>query len=448
MWLLHQIGWVVRAPLALFALSRAGWALVLLYLLFASGLLGAVAWAVVTHQQTVRQLLLHYLFPESWHFAAELLVEHLLSSQTRAVLINATASGSLVLVAVLLFPLKERLSATFERERRLADQAPSELPLWQQGVEELSLLLLYLATFAAIFWIGYPPDPGRRLLATVLSYGFLFFSFAVDFVSPLLQRHGGRYSQILKTLLQHPLAALGFGATFALPAVLVGLWLQQREEIPLATAVIALFSANLIAIVWATVAGTWLAARLLPTAQQTPRTSAPLRWLCWLALLAALAVNGYLFGSLGAAVHHKSQLLKCAYSVAPGSIEIDLPRAARAESWRGKLKAAWGALTEKTVAVEARMVLTVKNPTPFDVTVERNRIEVRHGETRIAEGWVSPLAVPAGGQRTQLVQLDLRLRPGVLRKGHELFANRWRITLFLRIAPGFDFPVYLASASG
>src|SRR6185503_18939157 len=79
-----------------------------------------------------------------------------------------------------------------------------------------------LAAQGTIFWIGYSPDPTRRLLATVLSFVVLFASVGIDFLSPILQRHKLRYSAILKTLFAHPFLLFTFGALFSLPAIIAG----------------------------------------------------------------------------------------------------------------------------------------------------------------------------------------------------------------------------------
>lgn len=420
---------LVGAPAALLRLRAGAWALLLLYILLAGGLLGGAAALLLSHQEQARAAILGYVLPESWLVAADWLIQRFLASQTRAVLVNALISGTLVLTSVLLFPLKERVSAAFERGSKLTDAEPRELPLRVQGWQELSLLLLVLALQLGIIWLGYPPDPTRKLAATALSYLVLFFTFAVDFISPLLQRHGLRYSQILKTLLRHPFATLPFGAFFSAPAVAVGLVVARSPELSFSTAVVALFAANLISIVWGCVGGTWVGAALLGPARRVRRSSPLTRGLVWLLLLAALGAEGYVFGAVARSFHHKSQLLKCRYTVVPGTLSFSRPRLL--SLLRGQVK------------VQVAFDLAIENPTPFDVAIEDNRLEVKHGQTPVAVSRLAPLAVPAKARRVQRLQLSIEARPSVLLKGRKLLQDAWDVTLYLRVAEGLELPIYL-----
>jgi len=392
----HQLrAALVGAPAAPLRMRAGAWALLLLYILLAGGLLGAAAALLLTYQEQARAAILGHVLPESWVVAADWLIDRFLASQTRAVLVNALVSGTLVATGILLFPLKEKVSAAFERGSGL----------------------------------GYPPDPTRKLAATVLSYLVLFFSFAIDFISPLLQRHGLRYSQILKTLLRHPFAALPFGAFFSAPAVAVGLVVARSPEIAFSAAVVAIFAANLVSLVWGCVGGTWVGAKLLPAARLVRRSSLPVRGLVWLLLLAALCAQGYVFGAVARSFHHKSQLLKCRYTVVPGTLSFSRPRLV--SLLRGK------------VSVKVAFDLQIENPTPFDVAIEDNRLEVKHGESLVATSRLAPLAVPAKERRVQRLQLSVEARPSVLLKGRKLLQDAWDVTLYLRVAEGLELPIYL-----
>jgi hypothetical protein len=445
----NQLLDVFRAPAALARLSGRCWGLLFAYLVAAGALLGAVGAVLINNQDRLRALAVSYVLPESWRFAGELLIGYFLASQAKEVLANAMASGALVAVAVLLFPLKEKLSARFEQDAALTDEPIDEFPLWLQGLEELKLALLYVTAFMVIFWIGYHPDPTRKIAASATSYAFLFFSFAIDFISPLLQRHRLRYSQVVKTLLVHPVAALGFGALFAMPAVLVGLWLKAHPSTTFATTVLMLFAANVLAIAWAAVAGTWIASRLLEAAKQTRRSSWPARLATWALVLVAFSTSAYVFGSLGRAIHHKSQILKCEYSVDWKSIGLELPTLKKGgggiTGWlKRAASTAWDAVTQGgNIEVGAHMTVRIKNPTDFDVRLEKNRVEVKHGDTLVANTSIGELAIPAGAERAERVDFKVKLNTSALAKGRELLTNRWAITLYLELAPRFEFPVYL-----
>lgn len=439
----EPLGWsgqareLARAVVAPLSLSARGWRWLSVYMVAASLLLGGVACLLMAYQDDLLALLTRYLLPGSWRFAGELLVTHLLASQTREVLLNAIASGALVLVALFLFPIKEQVSLAYEEDRHLTQTPLREFPLWFQGLEELKLLLIYITAFMLIFWIGYAPDPARKHLATALSHLFLSFTFTVDFIAPLLQRHRLRYSQVIKTLLAHPLASLGFGVFFALPSIAVGLTLKRQPDLPLIEAVVLLFGVNILALLWAAVAGTYLGSRLLEPGLRRRRTAWPLRLAAWLSLALLLGSNCVVFFSLGRSIHHKSQLLKCRYSVDLSSIKLDLPEL--------KLRSALTTLLSGSVSVGAQMDVEVANPTPFHVEVERNRIEIKHQQTLIASTSLQPMRIEAGQRVRSRLGFSTRLNHRSLLKGRELLTRGWSVTLFLEIRPGLELPIYLLS---
>ncbi len=418
----RQLALALRAPVAIARLSRRSWSWLALYLALASAVLGACAWAIATHREPLRALVLDYLFPASWHDAARFVADRFFAEQQLAIVTNAVIGGSLLLVTVLLFYVQELLSASFEIDDALCDEPIRELPLWMQGWEELKLFLLFVAVQASIFWIDYYPGAWRRPVALAASYGFLFFMFAIDFLSPVMQRHEGHYSRILKTIFRHPVAATVFGALFAAPSLLAAqLW---------PSSITAVFAANVVSIAWAAVAGTWLGAQLLDDFRATPRSHAATRVAAWLAVLSVLAWNGYRYGALVLAVHHKSQLLKCDYRVDPSSFGVDTP--------------SWSTLLDDDVTVGVHFDVEIHNPTAHRLEVEENRLELRHRDELMGTTRLTPLAVAPGATVVQRVALALELEPTRLAKGLDLLDwDDWRATLFVRVAPRFELPIYL-----
>ncbi len=420
----------VRAPLSVFRMPRRTALFLLLYLLLGGAVLGAVAGLVMIGEDDLRRLLLDYLFPSSWHFAADLVIDRVLAAQHRAVIANAVVAGSLGLVSLLLFRVKELVSASFERERKLVEQPMDEFPLWFQAWEEMKYLLLYVAVQATIFWIGYRPEAWRKSLAVGFSTIFLFYSFATDFISPIFQRHRGRYSRILKTLAMRPLASLSFGAVFSLPPLAAGWLWQACPGCSLVRAIPILFAANLLSMISAAVAGTWLGARLFSTFAKTRASHRAVRLAAWLALLAALAWNGYVFGSLGRAAHFKSQILKCNYSLVPGSFSLQRPQ----------LLALLGGNVEFGVSFS----VNINNPTPHRVRLEENRLEIKHEGTPVATARLSRLDIAPGASVADEVRLTVSFAAGALGEGLKVLdPRRWTVTLYLEIAPGLEFPFYL-----
>lgn len=429
MGLAEQIAAWAAAPFAPLRLRGRALALLLVYVLAAAGLLALTAALLLAHQDDLRKALLSYLFPESWHFAADLLVTRFLASQSKAVIVNAAVSGTLVGISVLLFPLKEKVSAAFERESALTTDPIDEFPLWRQALEEGKLVFIYLTAQLSIFWLGYPPDPTRRKLALVLSFLYLFCTFTIDFAGPLFQRHKLSYARILELFAWHPLLLVGFGALLTLPAVLTGLYVTRHPQLSLQTAIITLFSANLVCIVWGVVSGTWLASKLLPAGLSTKEPHALTRAVFALVVVALFAVNARAFSSVALALHHKSQILKCSYRILPSTLRFARP--------------SLGGLLRGKVNVGVRFDLRIENPTPHDVAIEKNRLEVRHGEALVATGRLSPMAVPAGQKRVQTLDLRVDLHPSVLLKGRALLRDKWTVTLLLEVADGLEFPIYL-----
>jgi hypothetical protein len=414
-----------RGPLApLRARARtARW--LLAYVALSATLLGVVGGLLVAHRADLRRLLLDYLLPTDWHAVADYLIDRFVVFQARPVLVNAALSGAVLLISTVLFPLKERLSAVFEDEAGLTGRTPDPFPRWFQALEEAKLAVLYVTAQLTVLWIGYPPDPRRRALATALSYAYLFGSYGVNFVAPVLQRHRLRYAAILRALAVRPLLLFGFGAVFALPPVLMARAAGTLSRGELA----ALFGLQIATLGWAVLAGTRVGAALLPEAQATRPPPPPVRWLGWLALAALLGAEGWLTGVVALSVHHKSQILKCRWSVDWGSFDWDRP--------------SLGALLDGRVDVAVRFDVEVRNPTPFDVVFEDNRLELRHAGTLVATAALTPMTVPAGGVTRQPVGTRLELEASSLLEGRRLLDDRWNATLFVRVAPDVELPVYL-----
>jgi hypothetical protein len=431
MGLFAQIGAVLAAPFTLLRLRGRAIVLLAVYLLLAAGLLGIVAVAFVRHRGDLLHLAALYVLPEEWEPIGRILVERYLSSQLRPVLVNGTVGLSLVLVAALLFPLKERVSAAIEREARLVDEPPREFPLWFQAFEEIVLFLAFAASQMTIFWIGYAADPTRKRIALVLSYAVLFASFSISFISPLLQRHRLKYSTMWKVLARHPIVSLGFGALFTLPTVWAAKLGTRYTAWSFTKIVGVTFGVNIACIGAAVVAGTFVAARLLPAAQATRPPSGGTRVLGWLTLSAALGINLWAFSAVALSLHHKSQLLKCKWTVVPGTLHITPPDIVKLARGQGS-----------SMSLEAEV--EVANPTRFDVEIEDNRVEAAHGGVVVATTALPKMRVPAGGRAVERVVIPLELRRELLERWRSLLEwRRWSVTMHLRVADRFELPIYL-----
>jgi hypothetical protein len=427
----------IEAPTAVRRLGRRSAFWLAVYLAASVVVLGIVAWAIITHHRHVLELLLDYLLPEDWQFAARLSIQRFFAQQEQAVITNAAIVASLMAVQITLFPLKEMVSASLEQDAQLVREPIEEHPLWFQAWEEIKLFVFVLVAQGTISWIGYSADPRRGTLAMILSYLVLFASIAADFLSPVLQRHKLRYSSILKSLLAHPVLTFGFGAVFALPAILGARVALDHPTWSFTTQLVVSFGAQVVGIALAAIGGTVAGARLISDARTRTRSHPLVRALAWAVLLGLLAFNSYRFISVGRSLHHKSQILKCDYAVDWSSFHADVPTA---------LELAL-AIRNDTIQVAVTFDVTVTNPTTTDVEIEDNRLEaVQHGQL-VAQTRLPAMHVRAGTTEKVHVELPLIVKPSQVMRIRELLTTReWSLTLYLRVADNFTLPVYLLAS--
>lgn len=427
----------VDATTAVRRLRRRSAAWLATYLVASIVVLGIVAWAIIANHEHVLDLLLDYVLPEEWQFASKLLIQQFFAQQEQAVITNAAIVASLMVVQITLFPIKEMVSASLEEDAQLVGEPTEEHPLLFQMWEEIKLFVFLLVAQGTIFWIGYSTDPGRALLATVLSYLVLFASVAADFMSPVLQRHKLRYSSILKSMLSHPLLTFGFGAVFALPAIIAARIAVDHPTWSFTTQLCVSFGAQVIGIALAAIGGTVAGAPLIPDARTRKRSRPAARVLAWAVLLGLLAWNSYRFVAVGRALHHKSQILKCEYTVDWDSFRADTPSALELAS----------ALRTNSITVGVSFDVTIKNPTSTLVEIEDNTLEVRQKTQLVAETRIPRLRVAPGATEKVAIDLPLTIKPSAVLRIRELISTEgWSMTLFVRVADNFTFPIYLLAA--
>ena len=425
-----SLGHALSSPRALFRMPARAWLWFFVYLALAGALLLATAWQLSVHRGRIESWLLSYLFPDSWHLSASKLVEVFFAAQHRIVLINASVTASLMVVSLFLFPVKEMLSAAFEADARLVGEPVREHPLWEQGWQEVKFFALILALQGTIFWLGFLPHAGLKLLAMVLGYLLVFFAFAVDFISPLFQRHEGHYSRVFKTLLARPGASLAFGVVFSLPTMIVGKVWDVSPDWSWNTALFVLFGVNVLCIAWAAASGTWLASQLYPIFARTRRSAGFTRLVASVAVLALVLANIYAYGALTLAIHHKSQILKCHYDVEWTTFDIDRP------SLTG--------LLANRIDLGASIDIRIANPTRFDVAIEDNEIIVRHQSQPVATTRIAPMAIPAGQTVTQKLAFSVVIQPSLIARGLDLLdRDAWQLTLYIDVAPYVRVPFVL-----
>ncbi len=428
---------VIEAPTAARRLRKRSGAWLATYLIAATVVLGIVAWAIIANHQHLLDLILDYVLPEEWQFASKLLIQQFFAQQEQAVITNAAILASLMVVQITLFPVKEMVSTALEQDANLVGEPIAEHPLLFQMWEEIKLFVFLLVSQGTIFWVGYSTDPGRAILATVLSYTVLFASVAADFMSPVLQRHTLRYSQILKTMLAHPILTFGFGAVFAMPAIIAARIAVAHPEWSFTTQLIVSFGAQVIGIALAAIGGTVAGAPLIADARTRKRSHPVARVFAWAVLLGLLAWNSYRFIAVGQSLHHKSQILKCEYTVDWGSFSAKAPSALELAS----------AIRKGSVTVAVTFDVMIFNPTATLVEIEDNTFEVRQKNQLVAETKLPQLSVAPGTTKKVPITLPLTIKPAQVLRIRELFtADGWSMTLFVRVADNVTFPIYVLAA--
>ena len=390
--------------------------------------------------EPAQEWLVSRYLPPRFMGAGRWALETVAGEQLRATVVSIAVTGSMLAVSMLLFMLKERASAVFEKETGAADgRSGEEAALWKIALEELWLVVIYAALSMASFWIGYGAPAWRQALATGLTHAVLGFTLAADYIAPAMQRHGWTYPQIVRMVWRRPALSVVFGLLFGAP-VLVAVHLFGKPlpvEVERSIAVIALTQlACSSAAIWV---GTWVGGRLV--LHEARETHPGLPWSVHGGAWALVIFSAVTFGSLFRSAYEILPLLKCHYRLAPAGVDVDL--------------AGLGA--------ELQLALEIDNPTQWDAKIGPNRLELAHGGTNLLTTALPLAEIPAHTTQIHAIDLPVELKGGIAKKGlSTLWTIRqdgWKaaakdalggatdfqaydLTLFLE-TPWMDFPVYL-----
>jgi len=427
---------LATAPGVLGRMTGRTWALFLLYLALSAGLLGVLVVLFDTQEKNLQRAAMGFLFPEEWHAILDFLMAFIVKSQAQQVMVNLTLFATMTLVSIVFFWSKELLSQSVERDR-LAMGDPNADPgawrdnaIWWEGLEEIKWTLVSVALMFVVLWVGHDVAPWRKTLATVLSYGVLFFSTAVNFMAPPLQRRQMSYSQVLSAMARRPVLTMAYGASMVLPQVLA-LHLVTGADLSVAVALMAIFAINVVFISWAAASGTVAGLVLAPLAAGVAPWRWPWRIVTALLVGAVLAGGVYVSLNLGLALADKSQILKCRYSVDWTTVVVDEPKL------MGLLKG------EVEVGVSFEVI--IDNPNALPVRIENNRLVAEDDGVVVAEGRLLPFDVPANGRSTTRVGMNVKVRAASLLEGASLNPAKWGLVLYVEIADGFEFPIPLVA---
>jgi len=400
--------------------------LIWLGIYYAIGLLvfGFLVWQLIENQMAIRNSVLDYLFPKSWHGVSDRLANFLYESQAKVVLGNLIISTSFVLASIFLFPIKEKLSQVFEKESNYHTGEYQEFSLFQQAIEESKLLLFYFSIQSLILWIGYYPYVWSTWLSIILSYCFLFFTFGLDFIAPTLQRHRTKYALILKTLFKYPLIPFVFGALFSLPVILLTRILFTNPDNTFIETIGFILIANLLLLALAIPVGTTIASKMFHLFNKTKVPSLKSMKVFYAVISLILVSTLFLHSQLVISLHHKSQLLKADYDIDWSSIQYELP--------------SFTDLTQGKAFSSLSFDMQVNNSTEFDIVVENSILYITQNEKDIATIKLSSFSLPAGETHRIKINLGSNTDFSNLSDFNNLM-NDWKINVEIDIWPGIPF---------
>jgi len=401
--------------------SQHSFLFLLLYLFAGIAIFGTCTFFAIKYQHVIYDAVLWYIFPSSWHRAADVLVDFFFESQSKIVLAGLISGLSLVMASLFLFPLKEKCSAAYENGLTPNSTPNNELPLWLQATEESKLLLLYVTSQMIILAIGYYPFVYTKILAEVLSILFLSFTFGIDFIAPTLQRHHIKYNAVIRLLLTRFFSTLCWGALFALPVLYIGKFLLNHDNFTLIEVSAYIFLLNLIFLSLAIAPGTYIASALLPQAQQIPPMFPQLKKLAYVIIGICFTAGLVFHSSVFISVHHKSQVLKMNYTIDWKNTNVEMDSIFTIFKEEG--------------SIAIRFPLEVENPTAYDFELEDSFIVIKQEERDIAHMAISRLAVPAGEVITQEMSADIHINGKSLSGFRDLMLG-WNAYLEYEILPG------------
>jgi uncharacterized protein involved in cysteine biosynthesis len=430
---------LLQAPFQIASIKPNTLFWLLVYLTTGLIIFAGCSWALLHFELDIKRALLDYIFPKSWHELTEPLLIYFYQAQAKVVIGNMILGASLVIASICLFPVKEMVSARSERDisRRLANQGNHEhsstlalepLPLREQFLEESRLLFLYLTTQMVILWIGYYPYESTQWLSIGLSYIFLFKTFAIDFISPTLQRHRLSYAVILRALLKRPILLLSFGALYCAPAIICAHFLFQIESLHLVEIAAYLFAINMLFLALAIPAGTYVALKMLNDLKTHKGWPSVIMKRIYIGLAACFVIFGYFHSSLFKSLHHKSQILKAEYEFIWSSFDAALP--------------SFDALINGKALSSFKMTLQITNPTDIAIEIEDSVVWIDKFEAQIAQVDLKGFSVAPGQQKEIVLSIDSLTDLTQLGDLTEIF-NGWQMDIHLDIWPGIPVVINL-----
>jgi hypothetical protein len=249
----------------------------IIYVLAALLVLGSLLNLGVHYGPKFEDWLMVKLVPEVWRSTADDLIHRLFRDELRSFLVTSGFGLGIIVIGMTLFPIKEKLSATYEEEHFPELEKQPQPVLWQQGLEEVKLAVLYLLLQGMSFYLALQGHPQLARLGAGLSVAYLVAAMALDHCSPFFQRRDRKIHGIIWILLRRaPFETALIGLICIGPVLLLEKSLPSSLT-PTAAISILVFT-EVLGMALATLAGCHLGARILKRRPDLAKNRPPILW--------------------------------------------------------------------------------------------------------------------------------------------------------------------------
>ncbi len=206
--------------------------------------------------------LLQKLIPPDWQPVYRDMVDRLFREELSSFLVTSGFGIGIIVIGMTLFPLKEKLSSTYEEEHFPDLRKHQQPPLLEQGLEEVKLAILYLLLQSLSLYLALQGHQFLAAVGSALSVSYLILAMALDHCAPFFQRRGRQIHGIIWILLRHaPRQTALIGALFICPSLLLEKLLPATLAPAIAIGLLVL--SEVLGMAFATLAGCHLGAKIL-----------------------------------------------------------------------------------------------------------------------------------------------------------------------------------------
>jgi hypothetical protein len=286
----------------------------LIYVLAALLVLGGLLNLGVHFGPKLESWLMVKLVPEVWRSTVDDLLHRLFRDELRTFLVTTGFGLGIVVIGMTLFPLKEKLSSTYEEEHFPELEKQPQPSLWKQGLEEVKLAILYLLLQGMSLYLAVQGHKSLALLGASLSIGYLIAAMALDHCSPFFQRRDRKIHGIIWILLRRaPLRTALIGMLCIGPVIILEKTLPSTLGATVAISILVF--TEVIGMACATLLGCHLGAALLKDHPNLAKSPPPLAWtFSYRVLVLVLAVwLGIFFGWWTKGAIRHAHFMQCRY---------------------------------------------------------------------------------------------------------------------------------------